>query len=46
MSNLTNLNFMALDISERNYLSWILNFEVHLTFMNLGEIIKEGNKTF
>ena len=45
MSNLTNFNFMALDISGRNYISWILDAKVHVTFMNLGETIKEGNKT-
>ena len=45
MSNLTNLNFTALDFFERNYLSWILDAEVHMTSMNLRETIKEGNKT-
>ena len=45
MSNLTNLNFVALDISGRKYIFWILNAEVHMTSMNLGETIEEGNKT-
>ena len=44
MSNLTKLEFMALDIYGKNYLSWILNVEIHLTSMNLGETIKEGNE--
>ena len=45
MSTLTNLNFTELDISERNYLSWILDAKEDLTSMNLRETIKEGNKT-
>ena len=44
MSNLTKLEFVALDISSKNYLSWTLDVEIHLTFMNLGETIKEGNE--
>ena len=44
MSNLTKLEFVALDISGKNYLSWILDAEIHLTSMNLGETIKEGNE--
>ena len=44
MSNLTKLEFVVLDISGKNYLSWILVAEIHLTFMNLGETIKEGNE--
>ncbi|XP_021829922.1 uncharacterized protein LOC110770145 [Prunus avium] len=42
MSNLANLEFVALDISGKNYLSWIN--EVHLEAMNLGETIKDGNE--
>jgi hypothetical protein len=30
MSNLTKLEFVALDISGKNYLSWILDAEIHL----------------
>ena len=37
MSNLIKLEFVALDISGKNYLSWI-----HA--MNLGVTIKEGNQ--
>ncbi|XP_021813400.1 uncharacterized protein LOC110756299 [Prunus avium] len=44
MSNLTKLEFVALDISRKNYLSWINDAEVHLEAMNLGETIKEGNE--
>ena len=45
MSNLTKLEFMALDITSKNYLSWTLNAEIHLDAMNLGAAIKEGNQT-
>ncbi|CAL2266018.1 unnamed protein product [Prunus armeniaca] len=44
MSNLTKLEFVALEISRKNYLSWINDTEVHLEAMNLGETIKEGNE--
>ena len=43
MSNLTKLEFVALDISGKNYLSWILDVEIHLTTMNLGNTIQEKN---
>ena len=39
------LEFTALDISENNYLSWILDAEIHLEAMNLGETIKKENCT-
>ena len=35
---------MALDISGKNYLSWILDAEIHLDAMNLGNAKKEGNQ--
>ena len=44
MLNLTKLEFVALDISRKNYLSWILDAEIHLTAMNLGNIIQEKNQ--
>ena len=43
MSSLTKLEFVALDISGKNYLSWVLNAEIHLDAMNIGNTIKEGN---
>ena len=43
MSNVTKLEFVALDIFGKNYLSWILDIEIHITSMNLRETIKEGN---
>jgi hypothetical protein len=42
MSNLTKLEFVTLDISGKNYLSWILDVEIHLKAMNLGKTIKDG----
>ena len=44
MSNLTKLEFVTLDISGKNYLSWILDAEIHLDAMNLGATIKQGNQ--
>ena len=44
MSNLTKLEFVVLYISGKNYISWILNAEIHLDAMNLEATIKEGNQ--
>ena len=44
MSNLTKLEFAALDISSKNYLSWTLDAEIHLEAKNLGDTIKVGNQ--
>ena len=43
MSNIAKLEFATLDISGKNYLSWILDAEIHLDAMNLGNTIKRGN---
>ena len=43
MTNITKLEFAAFDISSKNYLSWILDAEIHLDAMNLGNTIKEEN---
>jgi hypothetical protein len=43
MSNLTKLEFVAFDISGKNYLSWIVDAEIHLEAMNLGKTIRDGN---
>ena len=43
MANITKLEFVALDLSGKNYLSWILNAKIHLISKGLGETIKEGN---
>ena len=41
MSYLKKLEFVALDISRKNYLSWIIDAEIHLTAINLRNIIKK-----
>ncbi|KAL5578536.1 hypothetical protein UlMin_020235 [Ulmus minor] len=41
MSNLAKLEFIALDITSKNYMSWILDVEMHLESMNLIETINE-----
>ncbi|XP_059281047.1 uncharacterized protein LOC132034693 [Lycium ferocissimum] len=43
MSNLSKLEFVALDISGKNYLSWVLNVEIHLDSKGLGATITQGN---
>ena len=43
MSNITKLEFVAFDISGKNYLSWILDAEIHLHATNLRNTIKGGN---
>ena len=45
ISNLAKLDFMALDISGKNYLSWVLDAETHLNANGLGDAIKEKNNT-
>ena len=43
MSNLAKLEFVALDISGKNYLSWVLDAEIYLDVMNLENTMKERN---
>ena len=43
MSNITKLEFAALYIWGNNYLSWILDAEIHLDAMNLGNTINGEN---
>ncbi|XP_049360825.1 uncharacterized protein LOC125825536 [Solanum verrucosum] len=45
MSNLSKLEFVALDISGNNYLSWVLDAEIHLDAKGLGATITNGNTT-
>ncbi|XP_021971351.1 uncharacterized protein LOC110866511 [Helianthus annuus] len=45
MSNLSKLEFTALDISGNNYLPWTLDAKIHLTANNLGETINVDNQT-
>ena len=44
MINLEKLEFMLLDITDKNYLSLILDVEIHLEANALGDTIKDGNK--
>lgn len=45
MSNLAKLEFVALDITGKNYLSWVLDAEIHLDAKGLGDTIKEDNQS-
>jgi len=44
MSNVSKLEFVALDITGKIYLSWILDVEIHLDAKGLGDTIKQENK--
>ena len=44
MLNLTKLEFVALDIIRKNYLSLALDASIHLDTINLGVVIKEENR--
>nr|XP_004234302.1 uncharacterized protein LOC101245730 [Solanum lycopersicum] len=44
MSNLSKLDFVALDKSGKNYLSWVLDVEIHLTAKGLKATINQGNE--
>ncbi|KAJ9561444.1 hypothetical protein OSB04_006604 [Centaurea solstitialis] len=39
-----NTSFLALDITGKNYLSWVLDAEIHVDAKGLGKTIKEGNQ--
>ena len=41
MTNITKFEFEALDISSKNDLSWILDVEIYLNVMKLGNTIKK-----
>ncbi|XP_070039269.1 uncharacterized protein [Nicotiana tomentosiformis] len=45
MSNLSKLEFVALDISGKSYMSWVLDAEIHLDVMGLADIIKDKNQS-
>ncbi|KAK8369555.1 hypothetical protein V6Z12_A01G118700 [Gossypium hirsutum] len=44
MSNLAKLEFAALKISGKNYLSWVLDAEIHLDAKSLGNTIVENKE--
>ena len=43
MPNITKVEFVAVDILGKNYLSWILDVKIHLSVMNLTNTIKKEN---
>ena len=45
MTNITKFEFVVLNVSGKNYLSWILDAGIHMDAMNFGNTIKEGNST-
>ena len=45
MPNLAKLDFLALDISGQNYLSWVLDAEMNLAANGLGDTIQAGKTT-
>ncbi|XP_075076312.1 uncharacterized protein LOC107826886 [Nicotiana tabacum] len=46
MSNLSKLEFVALDISEKNCLSWVLDAVIHLAAKGLGDTITQAKDPF
>ncbi|XP_070662485.1 uncharacterized protein [Malus domestica] len=45
MANLAKLDVAALDITENNYLTWVLDTKIHLEAANLGDTIKEDSSS-
>lgn len=43
MLNLTKLNFGDLDISKKNYLTWVLDAEIGLNAEDHSDNVKEEN---
>ncbi|KAM3301124.1 hypothetical protein P3S67_015625 [Capsicum chacoense] len=44
-NNLTKCEFVAFQSSGKNYISWVLDAEIHLDAMGLGEVMKNENTT-
>ncbi|XP_019241447.1 PREDICTED: uncharacterized protein LOC109221412 [Nicotiana attenuata] len=44
MSNISKLEFVALDILGKSYMSWVLDAEIHLDAMGLADTIKDKNQ--
>lgn len=40
--NLAKLSFVALDISGKSYLTWVIDAKLHLEAGNLRNAVKEG----
>ncbi|CAN6701722.1 unnamed protein product [Malus baccata var. baccata] len=45
MANLAKLEYAALDIIGKNYLTWVLDTKIHLEAGNLGDTIREENNS-
>ncbi|XP_068312507.1 uncharacterized protein [Pyrus communis] len=45
MANLAKLDFAALDITGKNYLTWVLDTKIYLEAGNLGDTIREENNS-
>ncbi|XP_068305198.1 uncharacterized protein [Pyrus communis] len=43
MANLAKLDYAALDITRKNYLTWVLDTKIHLEAENLGNTSREEN---
>ncbi|KAA3476883.1 hypothetical protein EPI10_010816 [Gossypium australe] len=46
MSNVAKLEFVVLDITRKNYLSWIFDAKINLLAKVLENTIMQGNKEF
>ena len=44
MTNLAKVEFIALDITRKNYFPWILDVEIHLEANAFEGTLKDGNK--
>ncbi|XP_070037186.1 uncharacterized protein [Nicotiana tomentosiformis] len=44
MTEIIKQKFVALKISGKNYMTWVLDAEIHLDAMGLGDAIKDKNK--
>ncbi|KAM0969646.1 hypothetical protein EV1_017638 [Malus domestica] len=45
MANLAKLDFAGLDITGKNYLTWVLDTKIHLEAGNLKDTIREENNS-
>ncbi|XP_070015082.1 uncharacterized protein [Nicotiana sylvestris] len=44
MTDIMKRKFVALEISGKNYMTWVLDAEIHLDAMGLGDAIKDKTK--
>ncbi|XP_070035664.1 uncharacterized protein [Nicotiana tomentosiformis] len=44
MTDIIKRKFIALEISGKNYMTWVLDAEIHLDAMGIGDAIKDKNK--